>query len=333
MLLQASLAAFLTDTAQLQFRSAVAAALGLSDPQAVAVARAVSVPPPPSAGHSARGATPAGTRAAGGAPPPPGSAYLDVTFVISPPSALPGAMPQLGGGWDNAAYDAALYALRAAYAGDGLAVGFAVLQPPLLLCQPGSYTYPSPSQPGVSLCALCPAGTVSVDGSLGACLICPPGSHSPLRGQQTCPLCPSGYFSPQPGAGLCTPCGPGEASSQDGATSCAPCEDGEFAPSPAQTNCTLCPPGSVSGTLAQALVDAGMYSAGIASTPVADALTRRACIALVPPPPLPPQEPDLVILTGGRILILIIAIIGAAAAAVSAGSAIYASEKLVGEPS
>uniref|UniRef100_A0A7S0YST7 Tyrosine-protein kinase ephrin type A/B receptor-like domain-containing protein n=1 Tax=Polytomella parva TaxID=51329 RepID=A0A7S0YST7_9CHLO len=102
-------------------------------------------------------------------------------------------------------------------------------------------------------CALCPAGTASIDGyrclacpngyfsSSGSkeCKACPPGkislattSSTSYVGQETlfssCISCPRGYYQPKYGGTVCIPCDPGTINYAAGSTSCVQCPIGTY---------------------------------------------------------------------------------------------------------
>ena len=107
-------------------------------------------------------------------------------------------------------------------------------------------------------CALCPAGSSSVEGA--SCTDCSAGQFSPKAGG-TCDSCPPGEISSEPGASACNPCPAGKSevknqyckecpqgwTSTSGNKSCTKCPAGFHASKQGSTVCDVCPAGRFAG--------------------------------------------------------------------------------------
>ena len=94
-------------------------------------------------------------------------------------------------------------------------------------------------------CALCPAGSASLD--IGAinittCIICSPGSFSSV-GSAACSLCPPGTSSNTSGSSICSPNPLGTYTNLSGSISPISCSHGYYSENSGNINCTPCPVG------------------------------------------------------------------------------------------
>ncbi|KAJ9519294.1 hypothetical protein QJQ45_023090, partial [Haematococcus lacustris] len=105
-------------------------------------------------------------------------------------------------------------------------------------CEPGTYS----NFDGATTCLACPRGTTNA-GNSSVCIGCPPGEFSDIASGQ-CRPCPAGYFTSTAGNFACTACRPGTFS-YAGESSCRNCPRGWVSSSNATTQCTMCQAGFI----------------------------------------------------------------------------------------
>ncbi|GFH11893.1 uncharacterized protein HaLaN_07471, partial [Haematococcus lacustris] len=129
-----------------------------------------------------------------------------------------------------------------------------------LSIQPGDATNVADTDPWLSSCQLCPAGSRQSTAGRTACIPCEPGTYSNFDGATTCLACPRGTTNAG-NSSVCIGCPPGEfsdiasgqncprgwVSSSNATTQCTMCQAGFIANNDTQgTACLPCPAGTTS---------------------------------------------------------------------------------------
>lgn len=131
------------------------------------------------------------------------------------------------------------------------------------LCYPGAYVVSN------GTCALCPAGTYSMQAGATGCFACMLGSYADREGMSQCVLSGMGEFVPRAGQSACMLCRPGSFQYVGGSSSCASCEQGSYQSAYGSTLCQSCVSGSyqaVAGGAACLACVSGSYSSSAGST-------------------------------------------------------------------
>ena len=138
------------------------------------------------------------------------------------------------------------------------------LNPPVVACEPGSY-----STTGAEPCEAAPAGTyVAVAGATEA-VACPVGTFSDSQGSVACQIAPVGTFVSSPGSTEATLCAPGTYSDVEGAAACQLAPAGTYVAEAGATEAVACPVGTFSdteGSVACQAAPLGTYVAVTGST-------------------------------------------------------------------
>lgn len=107
-------------------------------------------------------------------------------------------------------------------------------------CLPGFYSFNS-------VCAGCPAGSISTSVGSTSCTACPIGKSTTGWGQSSCVTCSAGTYAATDGTSTCLACPPGSYSSTTGSSQCTQCPAGTYAATSSSVTCAACPSGTYSG--------------------------------------------------------------------------------------